>query len=473
MRRDPAASSATSHDLIVIGGGIHGAMLSLSAARRGLRALLIEREDFGGATSWNSLRIAHGGLRYLQTLDLRRFHESVSERRWLLAQFPELVRPLSCLMPLYNDGVRHTVVMRAALAVNDLLSRTRNDGLPESQVLPDGSMLDSAEVQRRFGEVDRQGLRGGALWYDGVITPPQRLLIEVLRWAEAGGASALNYVECTGFLTDGGRVAGVRVLDRLSNERLEIRGSAVINAAGPWCRDVANLSGSAPSGLYHPSLAFNVLLDREPLAASALAVRPRRSRGRVYFMHPWRGRILAGTFHAPWSGPADDSKPTEQHVTAFLTDLNDAVPGWKLRRDDVIRVLAGLLPAAREGGDALAVREVFHDHGAHGGLRGIYSVSGVKYTTAHLVAEKALTRFLGVPARKPALDRPAPASPPDVDTLLRLAQTDRSTALALVQRLVESEAVVHADDLLLRRTDWGLDPRRIPELRALVGDLGA
>jgi len=149
------------------------------------------------------------------------------------------------------------------------------------------------------------------------------------------------------------------------------------------------------------------------------------------------------------------------------------VPGWKLRRDDVIRVLAGLLPAAREGGDALAVREVFHDHGAHGGLRGIYSVSGVKYTTAHLVAEKALTRFLGVPARKPALDRPAPASPPDVDTLLRLAQTDRSTALALVQRLVESEAVVHADDLLLRRTDWGLDPRRIPELRALVGDLGA
>jgi len=473
MRRDPAALTATLHDVIVVGGGIYGAMLAFEATRKGLHALLLERDDFGGATSWNSLRIAHGGLRYLQTLDLRRYHESVAERRWLLAHFPELVRPLPCLMPLYNEGARRTSILGVALAVNDRLSRTRNAGLPESQRLPDGEMLGSAEVRRRFGEVARQGLRGGALWYDGVITSSSRLLMEVLRWAESGGASAQNYVECTGFLNDGGKVAGVRARDRHSKAVLEFRGRIVINAAGPWCRDVAALAGSAPTSLFRPSLAFNVLLDREPLAASALAVRPRRNGGRVYFMYPRQGRVLAGTFHAPWTGAADHPRPTEEHVTSFLTDLNDAVPDWNLRRDEVIRVLTGLLPAARDGSTALAVRDVFHDHGAHGGLKGLYSVSGVKYTTARLVAERALNRILGGPRRDVELARPAPVSPPDIDTMVRLAHTGRQSASDLVDRLSRSEAVLNPDDLLLRRTDWGLDPRRIPELRALLPNLGA
>jgi glycerol-3-phosphate dehydrogenase len=448
-------------------------MLALEATRRGLHALLLERDDFGGATSWNSLRIAHGGLRYLQTLDLRRYHESVAERRWLLTHFPEIVRPLQCLMPLYNDGARRTSILRAALAVNDRLSRSRNVGLPETQWLPDGSMLTATEVHSRFGAVDRAGLRGGALWYDGVITSPQRLLMEVLRWAESGGASAQNYVLCTGFLNDGGQVAGVRARDRHSGASLEFRGKAVINAAGPWCREVAALAGSPPSDLFRPSLAFNVLLDREPLAASALAVRPRRSRGRIYFMYPRQGRVLVGTFHAPWAGAADDPRPTEEQITAFLTDLNDAVPGWNLRRDDVIRVLTGLLPAAREGTAALGVREVFHDHGAHLGLKGLYSVSGVKYTTARLVAEKALTRVLGGPLHEVEIARPAPVSPPDIDKMVRLSQTDRKSASALVDRLIQTEAVQNPDDLFLRRTDWGLDPRRIPELRALITNTGS
>jgi glycerol-3-phosphate dehydrogenase len=472
MRRDPAALAATIHDVIVVGGGIYGAMLALEATRRGLRALLLERDDFGGATSWNSLRIAHGGLRYLQTLDLRRYHESVAERRWLLTHFPELVRPLPCLMPLYNDGARRTSILGVALALNDRLSRTRNAGLPESQWLPDGSMLDSVEVKRSFGEVDQKGLRGGALWYDGVITSSSRLLMEALRWAESGGASAQNYVECTGFSSDGGRVIGVRARDRHTEAALEFRGRVVINAAGPWCRDVAALAGPAPSSLFRPSLAFNVLLDREPLAASALAVRPRRRGGRIYFMYPRQGRVLAGTFHAPWLGPADHPTPAEEHVAAFLTDLNDAVPGWNLRRDEVIRVLSGLLPASREGTAALAVREVFHDHGAHGGLKGLYSVCGVKYTTARLVAEKALTRILGGPRRDVEIARPAPVSPPDLDTMVRLAQTDRKSASELVDRLNQSEAVLNPEDLLSRRTDWGLDPRRIPELQTLVTNAG-
>ena len=80
LARDPRGAAAASYDLLVVGGGFYGAMLTLEAARRGLSVLLVERDDFGGATSWNSLRIVHGGLRYLQSLDFSRYRESVAER---------------------------------------------------------------------------------------------------------------------------------------------------------------------------------------------------------------------------------------------------------------------------------------------------------------------------------------------------------------------------------------------------------
>ena len=99
IARRPAASAARAYDLVVVGGGIHGVALAFEASRRGYRAVLLERADFGGGTSWSSLRIVHGGLRYLQSLDLRRFRESAAEQRWFLRHFPDLVRPLPCLMP--------------------------------------------------------------------------------------------------------------------------------------------------------------------------------------------------------------------------------------------------------------------------------------------------------------------------------------------------------------------------------------
>jgi glycerol-3-phosphate dehydrogenase len=104
IRRDPEQATSRPHDLIVIGAGIYGVAMALEAARRGLRVVLVERDDFGGATSWNSLRILHGGLRYLQTLDLPRFFDSVAERRWFCRHFPELVAPAALPDALIRQG---------------------------------------------------------------------------------------------------------------------------------------------------------------------------------------------------------------------------------------------------------------------------------------------------------------------------------------------------------------------------------
>ena len=129
--REPLDAVKKKYDLIIIGGGIYGTMLSLEASRRGLLSLLLERDDFGQHTSFNSLRIIHGGLRYLQSLDLHRFRESVSERKWFLKTFPHLIKTLPCLMPLYGNGLYHPFVLRTALLMNDILSYNRNRTLPE------------------------------------------------------------------------------------------------------------------------------------------------------------------------------------------------------------------------------------------------------------------------------------------------------------------------------------------------------
>src|SRR4051794_19010006 len=104
MERSLEALTGREHDVLVVGGGIYGAAIAWDAAQRGLDVALVEKDDFGAGPSWNSLKTIHGGLRYLQRLDLRRMRDSVRERRALLRIAPGLVRPLSFLIPTYGHG---------------------------------------------------------------------------------------------------------------------------------------------------------------------------------------------------------------------------------------------------------------------------------------------------------------------------------------------------------------------------------
>ncbi len=212
--RNPEKAKDKIYDAIIIGGGIYGVMLSLVASQKGIKTLLLERDDFGGATSFNSLRIVHGGLRYLQKMDLHRFFESVSERKWFLKNFPDLVEPLACLMPLNGKGLYRPSIFRVALFLNDLLSLNRNKGVPKNSKLPGGKIISAEEVKKIFPDVDTNNLKGGAVWYDGSMPDSQRVLIESLKWACSLGATALNYFEAKDILIDNNKVSGVRVFDK-------------------------------------------------------------------------------------------------------------------------------------------------------------------------------------------------------------------------------------------------------------------
>ncbi|MDH3297513.1 MAG: FAD-dependent oxidoreductase [Gemmatimonadota bacterium] len=477
MERNPAATSETTFDLVVIGAGIYGTAAALEASRRGLKVLVVDRGDFGGGTTWNSFRILHGGLRYLQTLDLVRFRESVRARSWYVDEFPTLIEPLECLMPLYGQGRRRAALLRPALAANQLL-RQLWSSKAETGRIPESSLVSSETVKRRFPGVRSPGLKGGAIWFDGYLPQPQRLLIEMLRRASAWGAAALNYVEATGWAMDDGQIAGVEVRDLLTGKGMTMRAGAVLNCGGPWAADIAETLVPATDVAFTPTLAFNLLLARRIDSDVTVAVEPAGG-GRTYFLHPRGQTTLAGTYHVPAVRPG--SLPTDQQIAAFLADLSAAVPGFEPRSEHVLRVMPGTLPAGGPGSDTPANRDLWVDHGNEGGPRGVFTLIGTKYTTAPWAAQRAIDRIADRCVQRVS-GHPARGVEPDVrhvpgwEEFAQLNRDDPAGAAELVCTLIEDENVTSLDDLLLRRTDWGLVPseyaaaadivrRLCPELR--------
>lgn len=400
MIRDLAGLAATAHDLVVVGGGIYGACIAWDATLRGLRVALVERDDFGGATSANSLRIVHGGLRYLARADLRRMRESIRERSALLRIAPTLVEPLPVLIPTGGHGTRSRLVMAAALRLNDALSLDRNQALDPAHCIPSGRRVSPEECRRLFPGFPSAGTSGGALWYDARVTHPERLTLAFLQAAAGRGAAVANHCEVERVLVRGGAAEGVAARDRLTGATLEIRGRAVVLAAGPWTPE---LGGGDPARL--PSaFALNLELAGR-LAETAIGIQtlsgpeedPVIGGGRHIFLNPQARTTLLGT----WYCLPEARSPTEltaRGAAALLGEIRAACPALHLDATDVVGYQWGWLPlkAGREPGrlTALAERGRVIDHGAAGGPRGMFSVEGTKLTTARNVAEQAIDRVV-------------------------------------------------------------------------------
>jgi len=444
IQRDPQKAIKGEYGAIIIGGGIYGITLALESGLRGVKTLLIEQGDFGEQTSFNSLKIIHGGLRYLQSLDLHRFNESVRERTWFLRHFPERVHPLPCFMPLYGKGMRRPSIFRAALFANHILALNRNHGLDRDHTLPMGGVVSPERSAEIFPLVDTSGLKGGAVWYDAYMPDSQMLVMDLLQTACTHGTTPLNYVRVTDLLTTGtGDISGVTAFDRESGEQLNFHADLVINAAGPWCRKIIEGIKGEKEELFRPSLAWNVSFNKKALSDHAVAVQAKEPGSRLFFITPWKGKIFAGTGHEPWLGEPGRPSPTKKQLTGFINDLNKAVPGLNLQFEDVGRIFAGLLPTTETGSNKLTKREIIIDHGAAGGPGGLFSVGGIKFTTARLVAEKILT-MAGLSQPKKRITKTNKQLYPEI--------THKLTTEQFKELLTQDTTIVHLDDLILRRS---------------------
>ena len=407
MIRDLSRLGATSFDLIIIGGGIYGAAAAWEATSRSLSVALIERADFGHTTSAQSLRVVHGGLRYLQNLDIPRIRATDRERKILMRIAPHLVRVLPILLPTYNRGIQRRPIVGAALAAHELLSCDRNHGIrdPDKRI-PMARLVSKRDCLRLAPGLATAGLTGGAIYYDGQTTNAERLTLAYVRTAANHGAVVANYVAANGFLRHDGRIVGVLATDLLTGRSIDIRAKAVLNTAGPWVDDVI----ATPGGIDRPRpparFVKTINIVTRPLTeahAIALTV-PRRDAkgnagigGRLIYILPWHRSSNIGSAHFVDSGDADACTANAADIAALLDDVNAAYPAAGLTPDDLRLVRTGLVPGA-ETGPPDPYRTARHhriiDHGSEGS-EGLVSVVGVKATMARHVAEKAVSLVAG------------------------------------------------------------------------------
>ena len=458
MRRELDALAARQWDVLVVGGGIHGAAVAWDAAQRGLAVALVEREDFGAGTSWNSLKTIHGGMRHLQRLDVGSLRESARERSTLLRIAAPLVAPLGFLVPCYGHGARGRAAFALGLALQDALTRDRNRGLPPERSIPDGRTVGAAEALRLRPGLEPRGLTGAAFWHDAQVRSSERLLLAFVHAAADAGAAVANHAEALELLRANGRVAGAAVRDALSGRTLELRARLVVNAAGPWA-DALDAKGGAARAPLPMLRARNLVLRRPGELAFAVGS---RSGGRFLFLVPWQGRAIVGTAYEAADQPASAPR-------LFLEDAARAFPWAGIGSGDLLLVHEGLVPGERDAA-GLFTRGRIVDHEAEGRAAGLLTLQPVKYTTARAFAEQAVDRALA------RLARPAVACRTAVTPLAR-AEAPSGTLEERARRAVRDEMAATLADAVLRRLDLGsAGPPAADDLarvaRAMAQELG-
>jgi glycerol-3-phosphate dehydrogenase len=457
MIRDLDRLTARTFDVLVVGGGIYGLTIAYDAAQRGLTVALVERDDFGSGSSFNHLRTIHGGLRYLQTLDISRARESISERRTTARIAPQTVRPLPFAVPLYRSLIRGKMAMRAGFALDRLISADRNFGVLASHRLPGGRVVSRSEAAQRFPGLRRQGLTGAAIFYDYVTTEPDRLTFSFALAAAELGAVLANHVEAVAPLVDGTRVTGVTTRDALGARTIDIAARLTVNATGGRVDGLLKPLGLS-TGI--PMLKAMNLVTRRDAGEEALG--GRSASGRNLFLVPWRDRALFGTWESDHTCDPDDTTVSEGEVAAFIAELNQAFPALDLKMADVTLVHRGVVPAVVRGDRvSLEGHEQIRDHATEG-VEGLLTVAGTKFTTARGVAERVTDTVLSKLHHAPVPCRTATTPLPGGDI--------RNIGLAIADARREFDQGLPTDTIPHLIAAYGSRYREVMEIAATRPD---
>ncbi len=481
-------------DLIIIGGGITGAGILHQAARANLRALLLEASDFASGTSSRSSKMIHGGLRYLKDLQIRLTLEAVRERDQLLRHGQGLVHRLDYLYSNLQGDRLPGWVFAAGLSVYHILAGE----------WPQRS-YDADQMRNFLPPLTTPALRRGYRYFEA-NTDDARLVLRLLRESVSYGGLALNYARVDSLLkTNNGRVRGVALRDTsgIVERQVELPAKIVVNATGVWADELRGKIEQEPR--LRPLRGSHLVLPfhRLPLTHASTFLHP--ADGRPMTAMPWEGATIFGTTDVDHASDLQ-TDPCISSVEAeyLLKALRFVFPGQDLTSSDVISTYSGLRPVINTG-KADPSKES-REHGIWD-ENGLLTVSGGKLTTFRLMARDALraaSRYLGhIPFDPvgPVLN-PLPREAeslfedgafPPAQQLRLLARYGTESAqrfgsapasdlepvsstpyvFAELRQAARSEAVIHLDDLLLRRVRLGLllpdgGMELLPRIRTIV-----
>ena len=385
-------------DLFVIGGGIIGAGIAEAASAHGLSVALVDKGDFGGATSSASSKLIHGGLRYLRLGDVGLVREAHHERRLLMTVVaPHLVRRLPFLFPLYDAGPFRPWFVQTGIVLYSTIARARLNG-----------PIAVERARRMVPQLRTEGLRKCALYADA-WTNDGRLTLANIRGAADAGAVVLNYAEVVALR--GREGAEVQVDGRT----IAVRANRVVNAGGPWVDRVRRLEDPSARASVRLSKGVHVLVEGGEGWDAALTIS--HDKVRVSFAVPWEGMLLLGTTDTLHDGEPESAAVTDADVAQVLSEASLAVEDIGPVRASFwgLRVLPG-----GEGTTASARRETVFSTGPSG----MVSVAGGKLTTYRQIALDALDH-LGVRGLSPR-PRPLPGAT-GLDRISWPQELDRTT----------------------------------------------
>lgn len=432
-------------DLLVIGGGASGAAIAAEAIGRGLDTGILDKGDFGGGVSSHCYKMIHGGIRYLQHLNLQRLITSAWEQNKWIRLAPHMVTPLSIAIPTRGVGLKSKWFLGAGMLLYDLLTFFRRLGIkdPENRIKPI-RFVSSANSRQLFPFLPRgSAWTGAAVFDDAQMHNPSRLVWLMIAGFIRDGGFAANYLEVTDIQRECDGIYKISAVNRIEGGAVIIRSRSVVTAVGPWSNRLLPRLGMNSQGLPEfYSRDFYFALPRLFLGDLGVAFQGKSidvdqllGRGsRHMFIVPWRNFHIVGVWHKVVEPIPDQTSVTKDEIDSLIEEIRELLPEVRIDSADLKMVGFGLVPFGQHtrGSDALSFghESTLLTHFENNTPNGLFTAVAVRYTVARQDARRIIRRvvkFLGKGHRRlPTFRRQVPGGDyRDLETLKQQAFRDR------------------------------------------------
>ncbi|MEN0665069.1 glycerol-3-phosphate dehydrogenase/oxidase [Caldifermentibacillus hisashii] len=365
-------------DLLIIGGGITGSGIALDAISRGLKVALVERYDFASGTSSRSTKLIHGGLKYLQNMDIPVVRETGMERAIVYKNALHLVHPIRMNFPIIKGESFNLLTLKTGLSLYDRLAKVKKEErhkIYNRQKTLENEPLFNRETVQGSGE------------YVEYRTDDSRLTLEVAKTAFEKGATLLNYAEVIDFIKDeSSKITGVVVKDQLDQKIFKIYARYIVNAAGPWVDRVRKIDGGLDGKYTVPTKGIHIVFKHETIPVQKFTYF--QHKGRLIAVIPRGDKVYVGSTETLYKYDMDDIHVQRHEVEYLIECLHSIFPSLKLDLSKVISSWAGVRPLIGEDGKSPAELsrhdEIFESE------NGLITIAGGKLTGYRKMAERVL-----------------------------------------------------------------------------------
>jgi len=380
------------YDVAIIGAGVNGAGIARDAALRGLRVIILDKNDMCSGTSAVSSRLVHGGLRYLEYGEIPLVFESLHERRCLRRIAKHLVKPLRISIPIFSEARRGRLLIRLGMIAYDILSFNK--------LLPRHDMLSGEAIRTAEPGLRQNGLLGAARYFDAQVSFAERLVLENLLAARSAGAEIKTYSEVSEIKTCDGKVDSIVYVDRTGTSS-EVRVASIVNASGPWVDEVLLRAPRTPKRFVGGTKGSHIVVSRFDGAPTDAFYVEAAADGRPFFIIPWNDQYLIGTTDIRYDESLDTIRASRAEVDYLIAETNRVFPNANLEITDINFAYAGVRPLPyREKGPESAITRRHIIKVNRKIAKGLISIIGGKLTTYRNLAEQTVDRLGKVLRRK-------------------------------------------------------------------------